>query len=85
MTGFPKNQPENNTQEVTLTLDDASPLSDRTVIQARSIGDGYRASYVIGNPGDDAAINGLCKKRKVTFGGQVIENVLQLREVIAGT
>lgn len=84
--GFPKAPlPANTTESVTLTLVDASPLSSRNQVSARSLGDGYRASFTLGNPGDDAALNSLCKKRRVFLGSTHIENVDQLREAILAT
>ena len=84
--GFPPAPlPANSAEAVTLTLVDASPLSSRNQVSARSLGDGYRASFTIGNPTDDAALNSLCKKRRVFLGTTHIENVGQLRAAILAT
>lgn len=82
--GFPKAPlPANTTESVTLTLADAS--LNAVLVSARSLGDGYRASFTLGNPGDDPALNSLCKKRRVFLGSTHIENVDQLLEAVLAT
>lgn len=84
--GFaPAPLPANNTETVTLSLVSASPLSSRNTVIASGLGDGYKASFVIGNPEDDAALNSLCKKRRVFLGTRHVENVDDLRNAILAT
>lgn len=74
-----------NTATVSLSLVSASPLSERNTVIASGLGDGYRASFVIGNPTDDGALNSLCKKQRVFLGAAHIENVESLKIAILAT
>ena len=74
-----------NTASVTLTLVSASPLSSRDNVLARGLGDGYRASFILGNPTDDAALNSLCKKQNVFFGAVHCENAEQIKAAVLAT